>query len=106
MVPCDRPKGCPVLRWRHGLRRIEGPASPPEQIVFEELIQRIDVAYARQGRDENAIRKLLSAWSMAPVVTAIHALRGVVLMSAVTLVAEIGDVGGFASPRQLMAWRG
>ena len=74
--------------------------------MFEELIQRIEVACARQGRHEDAIRNLLSAWSMAPVVTAIQALRGVALMSAVTLAAEIGDFGRFASPRQLMAWLG
>lgn len=81
-------------------------AHPAEQIVFEELIQRIEIASARQGRHEDAIRELLPTWSMGPVVTAIQALRGVALMSAVTLVAEIGDFGRFASPRQLMAWLG
>jgi transposase len=77
-----------------------------EQIVFEELIQRIEVACDRQKRHEDAIRKLLPAWSMAPVVTAIQAMRGVALMSAVTLVAEIGDFGRFSSSRQLMGWLG
>lgn len=81
-------------------------AHPAEQIVFEELIQRIEVACARHDRHEDAIRTLLPAWSLAPVVTAIQALRGVALMAAVTLVAEIGDFGRFASPRQLMAWLG
>ena len=74
--------------------------------MFEELIQRIEVACARQDRHEDAIRSLLSARSMAPVVTAIQALRGVALMSAVTLAAEVGDFGRFATPRQLMAWLG
>ena len=81
-------------------------AHPAEQIVFEELIQRIEIASARQGRHEDAIRKLLPAWSMGPVVPAIQELRGVALMSAVTLVAEIGDFGRFVSPRQHMAWLG
>jgi transposase len=79
---------------------------PAEQFVFEEMIQRIEVACARQERHEDAIRKLLPAWSLAPVVTAIQALRGVAILAAVTLVAEIGDFGRFASPRQLMAWLG
>jgi transposase len=79
---------------------------PAEQIVFEELIQRMEVACARQGRHEDAIRRLLPAWSLAGVVAAIQSMRGVALMSAVTLVAEIGDFGRFASPRQLMAWLG
>lgn len=77
-----------------------------EQIVFEELIQRIEVAQGRQDRLEQAIRVLLPTWSLAPIVSAIQALRGVALVAAVTLVAEIGDFGRFASPRQLMAWLG
>ena len=84
----------------------QGFAHPAEQVVFEELIQRIEVACARQDRLEDAIRKLLPAWSLAPVVIAIQALRGVAMLAAVTLVAEIGDFGRFASPRQLMAWLG
>jgi transposase len=79
---------------------------PAEQIVFEELIQRIEIACARQARLEEAIRNLLPTWSLASVVTAIQALRGVALLAAVTLVAEIGDFGRFTSPRQLMAWVG
>ena len=81
-------------------------AHPAEQVVFEELIQRIEVAAARQDRLEDAIRRLLPAWSLAPVVAALQALRGVAMLAAVTLVAEIGDFGRFASPRQLMAWLG
>jgi transposase len=81
-------------------------AHPAEQVVFEELIQRIEVAGARQDRLEDAIRALLPAWSLAPVVAAIQALRGIARLAAVTLVAEIGDFGRFASPRQLMAWLG
>ncbi|HTN62534.1 MAG TPA: IS110 family transposase, partial [Devosia sp.] len=79
---------------------------PAEQIVFEELIQRMEVACARQGRHEDAIRRLLPAWSLAGVVAAIQSMRGVALMSAVTLATEIGDFSRFASPRQLMAWLG
>lgn len=36
----------------------------------------------------------------------IQALRGISLIAAVTLVAEIGDFRRFANPRQLMAWLG
>jgi transposase len=74
--------------------------------VFEELIQRMEAACARQTRHEDAIRRLLPAWSPAGVVTAIQAMRGVALLSAVTLLAEIGDFGRFTSPRHLMAWLG
>ena len=40
------------------------------------------------------------------MVEAIHALRGVAAICAITLVAEIGDFRRFANPRQLMAWLG
>ena len=40
------------------------------------------------------------------MVEAYQALRGVALLTAVTFVAEIGDVRRFESPRQLMAYLG
>ncbi|VIO79078.1 hypothetical protein CI41S_66410 [Bradyrhizobium ivorense] len=43
---------------------------------------------------------------MAPVIAAYQALRGVAFLTAVTFVAEIGDVRRFDSPRQLMAYLG
>ena len=43
---------------------------------------------------------------MAPVVTALQAMRGVAFLSAVVLVAEVGDFRRFTTPRQLMAWLG
>jgi len=36
----------------------------------------------------------------------LQALRGVALLSAITLMAEIGDFRRFANPRELMAWLG
>src|SRR3981189_2237668 len=43
---------------------------------------------------------------MAPVATAIQAMRGVSLINAVTIVAEVGDFSRFGNPRQLMAYLG
>jgi transposase len=48
----------------------------------------------------------LADWSLAPVVHALQALRGIALVSAATLVAELGDVTRFTNPRQLMAYLG
>ena len=47
-----------------------------------------------------------ATWSMAPVVEAVQAMRGVGLIVAVTVVAEVGDFSRFANPRQLMAYLG
>jgi transposase len=38
------------------------------------------------------------SWSMAPVVTALQALRGMAMVVAVTLVAEVGDLTGPDDP--------
>jgi transposase len=45
-------------------------------------------------------------WSMAPVVVALRAMRGVALVVAVTVVVEVGDFRRFANARQLMAYLG
>jgi transposase len=43
---------------------------------------------------------------MAAVVTALQAMRGVALVVAATLVAEVGDFRRFANARQVMAYLG
>lgn len=45
-------------------------------------------------------------YALYPVVQALQTLRGVQLVIAATLVAEIGDIGRFDHPRQLMAYLG
>ena len=46
------------------------------------------------------------AWTMAPLVSAFQAMRGVQFMTAVTVVAEASDLRRFDHPRQLMAFLG
>src|SRR3989442_3969501 len=46
------------------------------------------------------------SWRMKPVVDALQGLRGVQLLTAVALVAELGDLSRFRHPRQLMAFLG
>ena len=89
-------------RWLAGLRF----AHPAQQIVLQEQIDAIDEAERRRDRLGEQIRALVSDWSMAPVVAALQAMRGVAFLSAVVLVAEVGDFRRFVNPRQLMAWLG
>ncbi len=89
-------------RWLAGLA-FDHPA---QQIVFQEYLHAIDDAEARRDRLTRQIRERLPCWSMAPLVAALPAMRGVALLAAVTLVAEIGDFRRFANPRQLMAYLG
>jgi transposase len=79
---------------------------PAQQIVLQDYIHVVADAEARLGRLERQIIELLPTWSMAPVVDAVQAMRGVALIVAVTVVAEVGDFSRFASPRQLMAYLG
>ena len=89
-------------RWLAGLSF----AHPAQQIVLQEQIDAIAEAERRRDRLGEQIRELVSDWSMAPIVTALQAMRGIAFLSAVVLVAEIGDFRRFANPRQLMAWLG
>ena len=49
---------------------------------------------------------MLADWTLAPVVAALQTLRGMALVNAATLIAELGDLSRFANPRQLMAYLG
>ena len=79
---------------------------PAQQIVFQDAIDVIEDGAARLRRLEEQLRALAPSWSMAPVVAAYQAMRGVSFIVAVTFVAEIGDVRRFDNPRQLMAFLG
>jgi len=79
---------------------------PAQYLVLREYRQGLEDAQARLERLTQQIAEVLTTWSMAPVVEAYQALRGVALLTAVTFVAEIGDVRRFESPRQLMAYLG
>ncbi len=77
-----------------------------QRIALEERLVAVRQAKERIERLEQAIREAVPAWSLAPLVTALMALRGVDFIAATTLLAEIGDLGRFRTPRELMAWLG
>ena len=79
---------------------------PAQHIVLAEYRQAILDAEARLERLTGQVAELVPSWSMAPLVTAYQAMRGVAFLTAVTFAAEIGDVRRFDSPRQLMAYLG
>ncbi len=90
------------LRWLQE-QRFEHPA---HQIVLQESLEAVRLAKERVERLERAIEEFLPAWSLAPVVEALRALRGIDLIVAATFVSEVGDVGRFDNPRQLMGYLG
>ncbi|KQY69470.1 transposase [Ensifer sp. Root142] len=79
---------------------------PAHQILLAEYCQAIEDAGVRLDRLTQLVVETAASWSMAPVVAAYQAMRGVAFMTAVTFVVEIGDVRRFDNPRQLMAYLG
>jgi len=79
---------------------------PAQQIVLQDYIHAVHDAELRRDRLTRQIEELLPNWSMAPVAMALQAMRGVALVVAVTVVAEVGDFRRFANARQLMAYLG
>jgi transposase len=77
-----------------------------QRIAFEELVMAARQAAERVGRLEAAIVEFVPQWSMAPLVEALQALRGIDIVAASILLAELGDLTRFDSPRQLMAFLG
>ena len=90
------------LRWLATLK-LEHAA---QQVGFQEYLHSITEAGARIARLEQAMRDTLSEWTLKPLVQALQALRGVQLIAAMTLVAELQDFLRFENPRQLMAYVG
>ena len=79
---------------------------PAQQIVFQDYVDAASVARARVDRLTGQIEELVPTWSLAPVVEAVQAMRGVAFIVAVTVVAEVGDFHRFDNTRQLMAYLG
>jgi hypothetical protein len=79
-----------TLAYRRWLTTVRF-AHPAQQIVRQDYIHAVQDAEARRDRLTRQIEELLPNWSMAPVVAAVQAMRGVALVVAVTVVAEVGD---------------
>ena len=89
-------------RWLAGLKFEQAV----HHIVLEHYIAAVEAAEARRGRLTAQIEAMLPDWTLAPVVAALQTMRGMALVNAATLIAELGDLSRFANPRQLMAYLG
>src|SRR5437899_6558224 len=89
-------------RWLAGLKFEQ----VLHHVVLEDYIQAVEAAEARRDRLTAQIEACLPEWSLAPVVAALQTMRGMALVNAATLIAELGELSRFANPRQLMAYLG
>jgi transposase len=81
-------------------------ATPAQQIVFQEYLRAVNEPHERLERLAAQLHEQARHWRLLLVVQAIQALRGVQFLTAVTVVAELGDLRRFDHPRQLMSYLG
>lgn len=79
---------------------------PAQQVALQEYIDAVHENMHRVDRLTDQIRQLVPSWRLSPVVAALQSARGVSLIVAVTILAEIGDLNRFENPDQLMAYLG
>jgi transposase len=88
--------------WLAGLKM----ADPWQQVVLQEYINAEQAAGQRVAQLTDQLMRALPEWSLAPVVGSLIALRGIDKLAAIVLLAELGDISRFDSPKQLMAFLG
>lgn len=79
---------------------------PVQQIVFQEYVDTVKAMNRRIDALDQQIQSAAAESVFWPVIEGLMALRGVSLLTAATIVAEIGDLRRFASAPQLMAYLG
>ena len=89
-------------RWIAGVNLPQ----PAQRLAFEEYVQTVEEASVRVQRLGQCIDQELATWRWRPVVVALQACRGIQLIHAARLVAELGDLSRFGHPRQLMGYLG
>lgn len=76
------------------------------QVLFTEMLHAITEVEQRLGRIEAAILEQAKRGAKASLIRVLQSLRGIALINAVIIAAEIGTFARFCSPMQLMAYLG
>lgn len=90
------------FRWLETMKFTQ----PVQQIVFQEYVDTVKMLSKRIDALDRQLESAASESVFWPVIEGLMALRGVNLLTATTVVAEIGDLRRFASAPQLMAYLG
>lgn len=88
--------------WIHTLKFQYAPL----RVAFQEYLQNLNEVEQRMKRLEEEIQVQATEGVHAPMIQALQSLRGVALITATSLVAEIGSFKRFRTPKQLMAYTG
>ena len=79
---------------------------PAQQFALQELLNSITEAGERLERFDAQLAREVAGWRWEPVVRALMSLRGLALLNAAILVAELGDLQRFTRPQELMSYLG
>ena len=90
------------LRW---LADVVCP-TPVQQLVFQAYVRAVNEHTERLQRLDQALQEHVQSWRLHPGVETLQAWRGVQFTVAVTMVAEVGDLSRFDTPRALMKFLG
>jgi transposase len=79
---------------------------PWQQVILQNYIDAERAAGERVAQLTDQLMRALPEWSLAPVVHSLVSLRGIDTLAAIVLLAELGDLSRFDSPKQVMAFLG
>jgi len=77
-----------------------------QQRVLEDYLKTVEDLGERVNRHTRSIVELVEGWSLKPLVKALQALRGVNIIAATVLAAELGDLARFQTAPELMGYPG
>jgi transposase len=90
------------LDWIHA-QHFEQEA---QERVLEDYLRSVESQTERVAQLTRSIAELVESWSLGPLVKSLQALRGVNLITAAVIAAEIGDFSRFATAPQFMGYLG
>ena len=79
---------------------------PLQQVVFQEYVDAAIAAGKRTDALVAQMHEVLATWSQRPTAEALMSLRGVSTITAMTILAELGDLTRFDTPRELVGFLG
>ena len=81
-------------------------AEPAQQYVLSDGLAAVEAATLRVSQLTERLRELTQGWYQEPLLKALQAMRGIEFVTAVTLVAEVGDFRRFATAQDFMGYVG
>lgn len=87
------------IRWQ----KFENEA---QQRALEDYLKSVEDQHERVERLTRSVVELVESWSLRPLVYALQALRGIRVLSAAVLAAEVGDFARFESAPKFMNFTG